>query len=108
MEETNSEVQSTNNKKIYKIIGLIVLLILAGCAFYFFYWVKTPQYSLKLIQESVQNHDVVAFEKHVDTEALCTQAVDGFLAQEMSTNDMNNPLIQGIIQTVKPAIVGNL
>ena len=27
MEETNSEVQSTNNKKIYKIIGLIVLLI---------------------------------------------------------------------------------
>ena len=108
MEETNLEVQSTNNKKIYKIIGLIVLLILAGCAFYFFYWVKTPQYSLKLIQESVQNHDVVAFEKHVDTEALCTQAVDGFLAQEMSTNDMNNPLIQGIIQTVKPAIVKSL
>lgn len=108
MEETNSEVQSINNKKIYKIIGLIVLLILAGCAFYFFYWVKTPQYSLKLIQESVQNHDVVAFEKHVDTEALCTQAVDGFLAQEMSTNDMNNPLIQGIIQTVKPAIVKSL
>lgn len=108
MEETNLEVQSTNNKKIYKIIGLIVLLILAGCAFYFFYWVKTPQYSLKLIQESVQNHDVVSFEKHVDTEALCTQAVDGFLAQEMSTNDMNNPLIQGIIQTVKPAIVKSL
>lgn len=63
MEETNSEVQSINNKKIYKIIGLIVLLILAGCAFYFFYWVKTPQYSLKLIQESVQNHDVVALKR---------------------------------------------
>lgn len=108
MEQTNSEVQSTSSKKIYKIIGLIVLLILAGCAFYFFYWIKTPQYSLKLIQESVQNHDVVSFEKHVDTEALCTQAVDGFLAQEISNNDMNNPFVLGIVQTVKPAIVNSL
>ena len=95
MEENNQENKSTNNKKIYKIIGLILLLILAGCAFYFFYWVKTPQYSLKLIQESVKSHDVVSFEKHVDTEALCTQALDAFLTQSMSETDKNNPFVQG-------------
>ena len=105
MEENNQENKSTNNKKIYKIIGLILLLILAGCAFYFFYWVKTPQYSLKLIQESVENHDVVSFEKHVDTETLCTQALDAFLTQSMSETDKNNPFVQGLLQTIKPTLV---
>ncbi len=105
MEENNQENKSTNNKKIYKIIGLILLLILAGCAFYFFYWVKTPQYSLKLIQESVKSHDVVSFEKHVDTEALCTQALDAFLTQSMSETDKNNPFVQGLLQTIKPTLV---
>lgn len=108
MEENNIKTKLTNNKKIYKIIGLIILLILAGNIFYFFYWTKTPQYSLKLIQESIKNHDVVSFEKHVDTETLCTQAIDAFLTQEISTNDIDNPLVQGIFQTVKPAIVKSL
>ena len=103
--ENQLETNNNNNGKIYKIIALIVVLALAGCAFYFFYWTKTPQYSLNIIKEAVEKHDVVTFEKHVDTETLCTQAFDAFLNQSMPETDKNNPFVQGLLQTIKPTIV---
>ena len=48
----------TRRKKLLA-AGLLVLLALLGGWYY--YWTKTPTYSLKLIQESVQQHDIEKF-----------------------------------------------
>ncbi len=45
-----------------KKIGLgILAVVILGLAFFFFYVVKTPQYSLYLIHKAVQSHDTVSF-----------------------------------------------
>ena len=58
----------TNNQKK---IGIgIVIAVLCALAFYFLYWVKSPVYSLNIIKDSIQKHDVNTFEKHVDMDTL--------------------------------------
>ena len=52
--------------KNLKKIGLALLtIIVLGFAFYNFYWVKTPQYSLMLIQKAIQTHNVNSFEQSI-------------------------------------------
>ena len=57
-------------KKLKYLLLFAVIAIAAAVAWYFAYWVKTPQYSLGLIGSAVQKHDFAAFEKHVDMETL--------------------------------------
>ena len=51
-------------KKLKYLLLFAVIAIAAAVAWYFAYWVKTPQYSLGLIGSAVQKHDFAAFEKH--------------------------------------------
>ena len=64
-----------------KVKGLILLLalVIAGMCFYFFYWIKTPEYSMNMIVEAVEKHDVATFERHVDLEALLSKGYDDFV-----------------------------
>ena len=63
-------------KKLKYLLLFAVIAIAAAVAWYFAYWVKTPQYSLGLIGSAVQKHDFAAFEKHVDMETLYSSAYD--------------------------------
>lgn len=107
-QDTNDFLAKLKRNKLISIIAVIVILAIAGTAFYFLYWVKIPQYSLNLIRNSVEKHDVATFEKHVDLSTITGQAFDAFMAQEMSKDDMNNPFVAGILQTMKPAMVESL
>ena len=51
---------SENNKKY---ILITAALIVIGAALYFFYWMRTPQYTFTQIHEAVQQHDLTKFEK---------------------------------------------
>lgn len=92
-----------------KKIGLALLFaVICGLAFYFFYWIKTPIYSLGIIRDSVQKHDVTTFEKHVDLDTLYNKGFnDAMIAMgKIEGNDiMSNPFAAGIIQMMKPAVV---
>ena len=57
-------------KAVKYVLGFLIVAVLAAGAFYFGYWVKTPQYTLNLIANAVVNHDTAAFEKHVDLDNL--------------------------------------
>lgn len=88
-------------------IGAVVAFFMA-LAFYFFYWIKTPVYSLNLAREAAQKHDVERFETYVDLDSLLPQAFDDSLAayQEASGQKISdNPLAAGILQLVKPQVV---
>lgn len=93
------------NKKI--IIGLLVCAILGIC-FYFFYWTKTPAYSINIIRESVQKHDVNTFEKHVDLDTLYNKGFDDmYIAMgELTGEDFSsNPLLTGMLQMMKAPMI---
>lgn len=95
-----------------KKIGLgLIILILCAIAYYFLYFIKTPAYSIKIIQESIQKHDVATFEKHVDLDTLYNKGFDDFIAAQakLSQDDiLNNPFAMGFIQMMKPGVVAQL
>lgn len=96
----------TNMQKKVGIGAVITVLLLLG--FYFLYWIKTPVYSLNLVREAIQKHDVQTFEKHVDLDSVYNKVFDDtLLAQEKITgeNITSNPFAFAILQAMKPGIV---
>lgn len=54
-------------KKKRLIIGGIIAALLAGAlGWYELYYTRTPQYAVKLIQQSVNRHDIITFQEHTD------------------------------------------
>lgn len=99
----------TNNQKKFGIA--IIAAIICAVAFYFLYWIKTPVYSLGIIRDSIQKHDVATFEKHVDLDTLYAKGFDdAFIAYDKLQGDnlMSNPLAVGFVQMMKPAVVSGL
>ena len=96
-----------NAKKIG--IGILVAILIA-VSFYFFYWTKTPQYSLVQIQKAIQNHDIDTFEKHVDLDSLYSKVVDDFIVEGMKKekSGLDQTLAAGFIQLFKPTMVSLL
>ena len=96
---------SSNQRNI--IIGLIIAVVCA-LSFYFFYWIKTPLYSVNLIRESIQKHDIVQFKKHVDMDTLYRKAIEDMLIavdKIEGTEIMSNPFSSSIVQILKePAV----
>ena len=106
--EKGDKKMDSKKKKIF--VGILVIFI-CTLAFYFFYWIKTPTYSLNLIREAVQKHDVTSFEKHVDMDTLSNKAFDdGIVAVDKIQGDgtLSNPLAVGFLQMLKPPVVAAL
>ena len=93
-------------KVVKYVLGFIIVAVLAAGAFYFGYWVKTPQYTLNLIANAVVNHDTAAFEKHVDLDNLFSQLFDDAIAAEFHLQAApTNPFLQNQIMGIKSSIV---
>ncbi len=94
------------SKKIKFLVGGLLLLILAAAAFYFGYWIRTPQYSLQLIQKSVQEHDEASFEKHVDLDHLFSKLFDDCIASEFHMqSSVPNSFLQSQVLSIKSSVV---
>lgn len=98
------------SKKLTIFISLVVI-ILGALGFYFLYWIKTPAYSLNLIRESIQNHDVATFEKHVDLDTLYDKAFDDALiaySKVENKADLSDPFVMGMFRMMKPPVISEL
>lgn len=104
--ESNSVPEKSNKKR--NIIVIAIIAIITSLAFYFLYWIKTPQYSLGIIKESIQKHDLVKFEKHVDLNNMYTRAFDDLIMATLSEDDKSNPFIFGIAAMMKNIVVPTL
>ena len=87
---------SENNKKY---ILITAALIVIGAALYFFYWMRTPQYTFTQIHEAVQQHDLTKFEKHVDLNSLYAHAYDDVVYYAFGDPKEANPFLLGIVET---------
>lgn len=66
-EAEKAELQRKKKKRKRLIIGGIVVALLAGVlGWYELYYTRTPQYAVKLIQQSVNKHDILTFQEHTD------------------------------------------
>lgn len=98
------------------VIAVLVILLATGGGYY--YYTTTPTYSILQIRKSVQTHDVVLFQKHVDTDTLYGRLVDDVVGAQMAkmaadTNEsgwgkMGQAIGAGMIQMMKPALLTGL
>ena len=94
-----------------KIALAAISVILCAALFYFFYYIKTPVYSMKLIGEAVKNHDLETFDRHVDVKHMAGKVFDDFVAKE--ANDKNgslagNAFALGLVTALKPVAVAEM
>lgn len=88
-------------KKLRYLLLLAAIAIAAAVAWYFAYWVKTPQYSLGLIGTAVQKHDFAAFEKHVDMETLYSSAYDNVVVASFGSERLASPILTALVQNIR-------
>ena len=86
--------------------GLLVLAV-AGFAFFFLYVVKTPHYSLYQIHKAVQSHDTTLFEQHVDLDSIYGKGIDDLIVSAVKGKKTIGLDIftAGILKLVKPTVV---
>lgn len=90
-------------KLLMGLLGLVVL----GIAFFFFYVVKTPHYSLYQIHKAVQTHDTALFQRHVDLDSVYGNGLDDLIASGMKREKTigMDPFVAGIMKLVKPTVL---
>lgn len=103
-----------NRNRITLVAGAAALIIVLSI-FGYLTWKKSPRYSLGQVRSAFETHDLMKFEKYVDTESLVTRFVDQALAEHMAEQEANGAanalgadFAQGIIQAMKPQLVSTV
>lgn len=94
-------------KSNYLKIGIgIVVFVGIALGYYFLYYTKTPTYSLGIIQESVKQHNLEQFKKHVDVDQVTSSAVRDIVEVELNYDKTiaGNVFARAIIENLKPAL----
>ena len=95
-----------------RIIAIVVAVLVAvGGIGGYWYYKRTPTYTFKLIQTSIEKHDWDTFSRHVDTENVLSSAYDDLVDTAMDDGNMDDSvkgLAAGFIKMMKPGIVGAL
>ena len=93
---------------LFKKIGIgLLVLVVAGFAFFFLYVVKTPHYSLYQIHKAVQSHDTTLFEQHVDLDSIYSKGIDDLIVSAVKGKKSIGLdfITAGILKLVKPTAV---
>ena len=86
-------------------LALVLLVLLAGAAFYF---IRTPAYALNQVRLALKQHDTAKFEQYVDVQGVLDNAFDDIIKAESKINNDNlfsNPFALSILHMLKPAVV---
>ena len=96
-----------NGQKIA--VGLISVVVCAAL-FYFFYYTKTPVYSVKLIGEAVKKHDLATFDRHVDLKHMVGKIYDDYVVMESKDkgSPAGNAFALGLVNALKPVAVAQI
>lgn len=89
-------------------VVFILLAALAGAAFYFLYFIRTPAYALNEARVALQQHDSAKFSRYVDVPSVMDNAFEDIIKAESKINNDNvfsNPFALGILHMLKPSVV---
>ena len=65
--------------KIFIVALVVVIIGIGGCIAYFNFYVKTPEYTLKAVQEAVETHDIDEFNKYVNVDTVVAGVTNNML-----------------------------
>lgn len=86
----------------------IIIAAIAGAAFYFLYFIRTPAYALNAALQAARQHDAVKFERYVDVRSVMDNAFEDTIKAESQINNDNlfsNPFAISILHMLKPSVV---
>ena len=92
-EQEQAQARRRKKKKI-ALGAALAVLIGAVSGWYFLYYIRTPQYAVKLIRESVNKHDIVTFQDHTDLTKVVDKGYDALLAAQ-GENDVEDGYTEG-------------
>ena len=91
-------------KRVLYIVGLLVLICIALGGWYNLYYIKTPEYSINIIQEAIKKHDVDRFKKHVDLDSVVAHTVDDYMAVKQKNSKDKDEFGIELVAALKPQI----
>lgn len=77
---------NSKTKKIFIGIAALLMLIIAGLGYYECVYTKTPQYTMKILQKAVADHDVNTVYQHVDVDKILYKFIDKTIQKEFINN----------------------
>ncbi len=89
------------------LIGLAVLIAAAG-AFYYAYWLRTPQYAAGEIYQAVTHKDYQLFRERVDLPKVYSAAVDDLADAAAASDERDHRIAAGFMKTFKKPLVDAL
>jgi len=91
----------------------LAAVLLAGAAFAYWHWTRTPTYSLRQMQKALETHDVAKFEKYVDVKCVSSRLIDDMMIEALKESQsqsgaeaLGTALGAGLVQLMKPRLVG--
>ena len=81
------------SKKTLALI-LVLVAVLAGAAFYFLYFIRTPAYALNQARLALKEHNTQKFEQYVDLDSVLNNAFDDIIKAESKINNLSELIIQ--------------
>jgi len=101
-------------RRSWELLALIVIFsfLLGAWAWYFFIYIKTPEYALHNIQSAIESHDIEDFRKSVNLDILLPKAYDDLTA-DMFKDDKALPpktktLFENFYILIKPMIISGI
>jgi hypothetical protein len=106
-------------KKVFLIIGIIIIaLLMTGAGYYFFIFMRTPTYAFMQIKKAYETHDVELFKEYVDVDSFCEQTVDDYTTWISQSgladtgtdvwSELGNTIAKGMISLMKPQMVSEM
>jgi hypothetical protein len=83
--------------KLKTVLSWTGIFLIAGVLYYFLYYIKTPEYSIGMIQIAIENHDTDTFDKLVDLR----QVYSGIFDDEIKANAKGNINAAGFLMAFK-------
>ncbi len=91
---------------------VVVLIAIIGAYFFLHSKARTPDYALKMIGESIDAHDVRAFNGVVDVDTVLNSSYDGFVDGLIESDSAMSPeareAITNFTQMLRQPIIGSL
>lgn len=80
-----------------------VCFFVAGAGSYY-YWTKSPAYTIRQIRKSPDEHDYASFKRYVDVDSVISRLLDDLMALNMNGDDAS-AFGAGMVEMMKPRLV---